>query len=151
VRGLSAAAVIFVGLCLLASGCGQGSASAAHTCSATDRDFLSTAQLNMTALNVWAEDYLHGAVKPIVVVRQARNAAKIVSNTTPSDPSLEQTKVLMNAMFNEYATAILVKSKHRNPGRHIYRAYGLANFAHDVLAEAEPALSERGCDIAPLL
>ena len=149
-RGLSAAAVLLVGLCLLASGCGQ-TAAAAHTCSATDRDFISTAQLNMTSLNMWAEEYLHGSVKPQVVVRQARNAAKIVDNTNPSDPSLEKTKYLMHGMFNEYATAIHVKSKNRNPGRHIYRAYGLANFAHDVLAEAQPALIAQGCDIAPLL
>jgi hypothetical protein len=151
VRGLTAAAVLIgVGLCLLATACGQRSATA-HTCSATDRQFISTAQLNMTALNMWAADYLHGAVKPTVVVREARNAAKIVNGTSPSDPSLEQTKYLMHAMFNEYATAVLVKSKRRNPGRHIYRAYGLANFAHDVLAEAQPALGERGCDVRPLL
>lgn len=142
--------MIFVGLCLLASGCGQGAASA-HTCSATDRDFIQTAELNMTSLNVWAEDYLHGSVKPSVVVKQARNAAKMVNGTTPSDPSLEKTKYLMNAMFNEYATAVLVKSKHQDPGRHIFRAYGLANFAHDVLTEAEPALTQRGCDVGPLL
>ena len=142
--------MILVGLSLLASGCGQV-ARAAHTCSATDRDFIGTAQLNMTSLNVWAEDYLHGAVKPSVVVKQARNAAKLVKNTNPSDPSLEKTKYLMNAMFNEYATAVLVKSRHRDPGRHIYRAYGLANFAHDVLTEAQPALTERGCDVASLL
>jgi len=150
VRGLSAAALPLVGLCLLVAGCAQASASA-HTCSATDQDFIQTAQLNVTALNVWADGYLHGSVKPLVVVKQARNAAKIVSSTSPSDPSLEKTKFLMNAMFNEYATAVLVKAKHKDPGRHIYRAYGLANFAHDVLSEAQPALGARGCDVGPLL
>jgi hypothetical protein len=150
VRGLSAAALTLVGLCLLASGCGQRSATA-HTCSATDRDFIQTAQLNVMALNEWAEGYLHGSVKPFVVVKQARNAAKMVSGTSPSDPSLEKTKYLMNAMFNEYATAVLVKAEHKDPGRHIYRAYGLANFAHDVLSEAQPALGERGCDVGSLL
>ena len=105
----------------------------------------------MTALNVWADDYLHGSVKPMVVVKQARDAAKIVSGTSPSDPSLEKTKYLMNAMFNEYATAVLAKSKDKDPGRHIYRAYGLANFAHDVLTEAQPALGQRGCDVSSLL
>ena len=149
-RGLSAAAVLLVGLGLLAFGRGPGTSSA-HTCSATDRDFIETAQLNMTALNVWAEGYLHGSVKPNVVVKQARDAAKIVNGTSPSDPSLEKTRYLMTAMFNEYATAILVKSKHKDPGRHIYRAYGLANFAHDVLTEAQPALVQRGCDVGPLL
>jgi hypothetical protein len=27
----------------------------------------------------------------------------------------------------------------------------LANFAHDVLSQAKPALAQRGCDISPLL
>jgi len=105
----------------------------------------------MTALNVWADGYLHGSVRPLVVVKQARDAAKIMNGTSPSDPSLEKTKYLMNAMFNEYATAVLVKSEHKDPGRHIYRAYGLANFAHDVLSEAQPELVQRGCDVGSLL
>jgi hypothetical protein len=33
----------------------------------------------------------------------------------------------------------------------MYRAYGLANFARDVLAEAQPALQPQGCDVAALL
>jgi hypothetical protein len=33
----------------------------------------------------------------------------------------------------------------------MYRAYGLANFAHDVLVQAQPDLLERGCDVGPLL
>ena len=140
-----------VGLCLLVSACGGQPTASAHTCSATDRDFIQTAQLNVMSLNEWAMGYLDGSVKPLVVVKQARDAAKMVSGTTPSDPSLEKTKYLMNAMFNEYATAVLVKSEHKDPGRHIYRAYGLANFAHDVLSEAQPALGERGCDVGSLL
>ena len=140
-----------VGLCLLVSACGGQRSASAHTCSATDRDFIQTAQLNVMSLNEWAEGYLDGSVKPLVVVKQARDAAKMVSGTSPSDPSLEKTKYLMNAMFNEYATAVLVKSEHKDPGRHIYRAYGLANFAHDVLSEAQPALGERGCDVGSLL
>jgi hypothetical protein len=33
----------------------------------------------------------------------------------------------------------------------MYRAYGLANFAHEVLAEAQPELRRRGCDVSSLL
>jgi hypothetical protein len=29
--------------------------------------------------------------------------------------------------------------------------YGLANFAHDILAQAQPVLYERGCDVEPML
>ena len=33
----------------------------------------------------------------------------------------------------------------------MYRAYGLASFARDVLTEAAPALQQRGCDVKSLL
>jgi hypothetical protein len=33
----------------------------------------------------------------------------------------------------------------------MYRAYGLANFAHDVLAQAQSELLSKGCDVGPLL
>lgn len=33
----------------------------------------------------------------------------------------------------------------------MFRAYGLAGFAHDVLVEAQPALQTEGCDAATLL
>jgi hypothetical protein len=43
------------------------------------------------------------------------------------------------------------KSKKRDAAPHIYRAYGLANFAHDVLVDAAPELQRRGCDVSSLL
>jgi hypothetical protein len=43
------------------------------------------------------------------------------------------------------------EAKHGEAGNHIFHAYGLANFAHDVLLKAEPALGKRGCDVAALL
>jgi len=33
----------------------------------------------------------------------------------------------------------------------MFRAYGLANFAREILVEAQPELAKRGCDVAPLL
>ncbi len=57
----------------------------------------------------------------------------------------------MSAMFSEYGTAVELYGKGKKAGERMYRAYGLANFARDVLVEAQPALSERGCDLSPLL
>src|SRR6266540_762642 len=127
-----ASLVLFIG--------GRGNAAVVHhTCSVTDRQFIGTAQLNMAALGSLSEDYLHGDAKPADVIDQAKNAVTGLANTNPSDPSLSKTR------------AIRADAKHRNPGKYIYRAYGLANFAHDVLAEAQPALGKRGCDVSPLL
>jgi hypothetical protein len=147
-RGLSAAGLCAT-LALLAAGCGE--ARLAHSCSATDKQFISTAQLNIASLDLWAQQYLSGEVKARVVVDQARTGAETVSGTQPRDPSLAKTRRLLDGMFTEYGRAIQARSRHRDAGPHMYRAYGLANFAHDVLVQAQPALKAQGCDIAPLL
>ena len=64
---------------------------------------------------------------------------------------MAKTRAILNAMFMEYAKAIRADAKHKDPGSYIYRAYGLANFAHDVLAQAKAPLKQRGCDVTPLL
>jgi hypothetical protein len=33
----------------------------------------------------------------------------------------------------------------------MHRAYGLANFAREVLTQAQPGLARYGCDVTPLL
>jgi len=130
---------------------GNSRAAVVHTCSATDRQFLGTAQLNMAALGSLSEDYLHGNAKADDVIEQTDAAVSGLVNTNPSDPSLAKTRSILRAMFLEYGRAIRADKRHHNPGKYIYRAYGLANFAHDVLAQAQPALLKRGCDVSPLL
>ena len=41
-------------------------------------------------------------------------------------------------MFQEYGTAVTMQAKGGDAGERMYRAYGLANFAHDVLTQAQP-------------
>jgi hypothetical protein len=145
-----AVAIFAMGSMVLLVG-GNGRAAVIHTCSATDRQFIGTAQLNMAALGSLSEDYLHGNAKADDVIEQTQAAVSGLRNTDPSDPSLSKTRAILRAMFLEYGRAIRADQRHHDPGKYIYRAYGLANFAHDVLAQAQPALSERGCDVSPLL
>jgi hypothetical protein len=122
-----------------------------HTCSVTDRAFLETAKTNMAAIDLWGQEYLAGDTGPGDVAAESDRAAKIVGATAPTDPSLSQTRKLLVAMFTEYRKAMEEEAKHEEGGDHIFHAYGLANFAHDVLLKAEPALGKRGCDVAALL
>ena len=145
-----ALAIFAVGSLVLVLG-GNSRAAVSHTCSATDRQFMSVAQLNMAALGSLSEDYLHGDAKPGDVIEQADMAVAGLRNTNPSDPSLSKTRAILGAMFLEYGRAIRADQHHHNPGKYIYRAYGLANFAHDVLSDAQPGLKKHGCDISPLL
>jgi hypothetical protein len=135
--------VLFVG--------GKGRAAVVHTCSATDRQFIGVAQLNMAALGSLSEDYLRGDAEADDVIKQTQSSVVVMHNTNPSDPSLSKTRAILRAMFVEYGRAIRADKQKKDPGKYIYRAYGLANFAHDILQNAKPALAERGCDVSPLL
>jgi hypothetical protein len=150
-KRLTAAGVVLATLCVVAAASGRPTPPRGHTCSATDRQFITVAQLNMTSLGAWSEDYLNGDARASQVVAEAHRAGVRVGATSPSDPALAQTRTLMLAMFGEYAQAIAAKDKHKESGQFIFRAYGLANFAHDVLVRAQPALLSRGCNVEPLL
>jgi hypothetical protein len=143
-------AVAVLGTFVLFMG-GNGHAQVAHTCSPTDRQFIGVAQLNMASLSSAAEDYLRGDAKAASVIDAAETSLQNVRGTHPEDPSLSKTRAILSAMFFEYAKAIRMDAKHRDPGTYVYRAYGLANFAHDVLAQAKSPLLQRGCDVTPLL
>jgi hypothetical protein len=122
-----------------------------HTCSVTDRAFIDTAKTNMAAVELWGQQYVDGDAAPGDVGAESGRAARIVDATTPTDPSLAQTRKLLVGMFTEYREAMEQHAKHRDAGDHIFHAYGLANFAHDVLEQAKPALAGRGCDVSALL
>ena len=143
-------AVVILGTFMLFMG-GSGHAQIIHTCSATDRQFIDGAQLNMAALSSMSEDYLHGEAKANDVLGTTHDALTEIRSTGPSDPSLARTRLILSAMFVEYGKAIRADQQHKDPGKYIYRAYGLANFAHDILSQAQAPLKQRGCNISPLL
>ena len=130
---------------------GRAKPALAHTCSATDRQFIQEAGVNITALGLWGAQYESGDAKAAEVVSEAKREEKIVSGMAPTDPSLEQARRLMAGMLAEYAKAVEIQQHHGNAGPHMYRAYGLANYFHSVLEKAQPALFKRGCDLTDLL
>lgn len=105
----------------------------------------------MTAIGSAGRDYLAGELKAKEVIADTKRASLALDRTNPSDPSLRRTRPLMGAMFTEYGRAIHARERNGDAGRHMYRAYGLANFARDILAEARPELEQRGCDVRALL
>jgi len=130
----------------------EGEASVAHhTCYPVDRQFIVAAQVNMSELGAASDEFLRGEAKAGEVVDVTKTALQNLANTRPADPSLTRTKLVLRAMFLEYQKAIQADAHHRSPGKHIYRAYGLANFAHDLLSHEQAPLAKRGCDISSLL
>jgi hypothetical protein len=151
--GLYAAGLILaVFLALTLATASRAKAPVAHTCSVTDRQFIDTAQTNMTALGLWAEQYQSGDTPADDLVSEATSAAKIVAGTSPTDTSLAATRALMVSMFREYAQGVRDHAHgRRGVAEHVGRAYALANSAHDVLEAAAGGLGRRGCDVRPLL
>ncbi|HYX76293.1 MAG TPA: hypothetical protein VE757_03860 [Gaiellaceae bacterium] len=150
--GLTAAGLIAVAaLALVVATSGRARPNVVHTCSATDRQFIDAARTNMTAIELWSQQYESGDASDADVVGQARAAAKIMRGTGPTDWSLRQTQRLVVGMLTEYSKAVEAQEKHGNAGPHMYRAYGLANFAHTVLLHAQRPLLHLGCDVRPLL
>jgi hypothetical protein len=151
-NGLIAAGLVVVcAFSLLMGSTRAQSATVQHTCSATDRQFINTTELNMTALGAWSDDYRAGEATAKEVISEAEKAVVRVQKLQPSDPSLQKTQALVAGMLTEYGRAMTAKTKKRDAAPHMYRAYGLANFAHDVLVDAAPELRKRGCDISGLL
>ena len=148
---IAAGLLAFAAIVLLTSGGRARSATVQHTCSATDKQFISTTELSMTALGIWGDDYRRGEATEAEVIAEARRATVRVETLNPSDPALRKTKTLMAGMLAEYGRAMVAKAKKKDAAPHMYRAYGLANFAYDVLADAEPELRRRGCDVSALL
>lgn len=145
---LAVAALAFVNLVL---GPTESQAGVVHSCYPVDRQFIVSAQLDMVSLGEAADDYLRGQSRSSEVIRQTRAVMRSLANTRPADPSLSRTKLVLRVMFLEYEKAIQATAHHRSPGKHIYRAYGLANFAHDLLTSEQKPLAAQGCDVTPLL
>ena len=141
---------VFLGLSVLLA---PASARAAvqHVCSTGDRDFIASTQIDMGALELWGQEYQQGDVSGATVIDQANAAATRLRQTVPQDPTLLTVRAVLVSMFAEYARAVQAKENGENSGPAIARAYTLANTAHELLAEARPALGSRGCDLAPLL
>lgn len=123
----------------------------AHSCTATDQSFIHTASVNVTALGALASEFKTGAVEPQEVALEAFDSAERVEHVTPKDPSLRQAQKYLGGMFNEYGAAVTLIGDGEDASERMHRAYGLANFAREVLVEAQPELQRQGCDVGPLL
>lgn len=151
--GVTAATVVLVlafgALAVRAANGPRGPIS--HSCTAKDQSFIQTATIDVTGLTALAGEFRSGSVQPGEVAGQAFDAAERVKHVKPDDPSLRAAQKYLGGMFSEYGTAVVTIGKGKDGSARMQRAYGLANGARDVLAEAQPALQKKGCDVGPLL
>src|SRR2546423_10695626 len=116
--GLTAAGLLaMLTLALTIVNTGRAKPSLAHSCTATDRQFIQEARDTMAEVGLWSDA---GASD---IVAQTRDAAKHMQNMGPTDPSLEQTRRLMVGMLTEYAKAVRIQARHGAPRPPRYPAY----------------------------
>jgi hypothetical protein len=151
--GLTAAGLALAAVVLVAGGRAEPAhTGTTHRCGAQDRQFVHAAQLGSSELSIAGDDYQSGALTAKEAIAETRDAQIALVNTSPLDPSLKLTKALMRGMMQEYQRALRAQSKGTaDAGLHMYRSYSLANYAHQTLVDAQPALDKLGCDVGPLL
>src|SRR3954447_6248439 len=122
-----------------------------HSCGLTDRQFLANYQVQLTSVEMFGDDYLHGQAKAQEVIGAAREAARAVGTSAPFDPSLLTVRRYGPALFLEYARAVKARAVGRNAAPAMYRSQLLGARVDEVLREAQPGLAALGCDVADLL
>jgi hypothetical protein len=122
-----------------------------HSCGLTDREFLSNYEIQLTAVGMFGDDFIHGSAKPQEVIGAAKNAARIVRSSAPFDPSLLTVRRYAPGMFLEFGRAAKARAAGKNAGPAMYRAYLLGAEVNEVLKEAQPGLTALGCDVSGVL
>ncbi|HEY6963154.1 MAG TPA: hypothetical protein VI408_14790 [Gaiellaceae bacterium] len=122
-----------------------------HTCGLTDRQFIDDYQQQVTLVEMYGDDFVHGAAKGKDVVAVARGAAASVRRGRPLDPSLQLARKYARAMFLQYADAVTARDAGSTAAREMYLAQQIGARLKDVLAEAQPGLAAKGCDVSDLL
>jgi hypothetical protein len=158
IRRLSAATLVCASIVLgLSFLMGSGRAASkpasggAHTCTLIDQQFLGSVQTNMQQLSMWSDELVAGDADAGTVVKQIDNEEQQIAGLVPTDPSLQTSRSLLRKMSQEYALAVQAKGAGKSPGSHIRVAYQMANDVHELLVQAQPGMTEKGCDLTPLL
>lgn len=150
-RRLGVTAATLLLLAATISGCTGSREALASTCTAKDRSFLQAATVDMTAFGIWRQDHATGSMSAEEAAREAFDAAERVSHVEPNHPSLRTAGQYLDGMFKTYGEAVRLRAQGKDDGERMYRAFTLAFGAQDVLAKAQPALQQQGCDVGPLL
>ena len=143
--------LVSVGAVLASSGRSSAPAPVQHTCGLTDRQFLLNYQVQLAAVGMYGDDYLHGAAKAQEVIAAAHEAARVVHTSAPIDPSLLLVRQYAPAMFLEFGRAVKARAAGKNAAPAMYRSYSISAHVNDILREAQPGLAAAGCNVADLL
>ena len=105
----------------ISAGCGGEKSVHGHSCGPTDQKFIQTASTDMLGLGQLNADYQSGAAKPKDVSQQAFDASVRIQHADPKDPSLKTAQRYLDAMFQEYGTAVTIQAEGGDASERMYR------------------------------
>jgi hypothetical protein len=149
--GVAVLMLVTIGAILASTGRSSAPEPVRHTCGLTDRQFLSNYQVQLAAVRMYGDDFLHGSAEADDVIDAAREAARVVRTSAPQDPTLLTVRHLAPAMFIEFGRAVKARAARKNASPAMYRSYTLSVRVNEVLQEAQPGLAAAGCDVGDLL
>ena len=149
--GVLVVLIVTIGAGVASAGRSSSPGVVQHTCGLTDRQFLANYQVQLTAVGMYGDDYLHGSAKAQEVISVASAAAKAVRTSAPYDPTLLTVRHFAPAMFLEFGRAIKAREAGEDPKPAMYRSYSLGTRVDQVLREEQAGLAAVGCDISGLL
>jgi hypothetical protein len=143
--------LVSAGAILASAGRSSAPAQIQHVCGLTDRQFLSNYQVQLAAVRMYGDDYLHGQAEAQEVIDAAREAARVVRTSAPQDPSLLVVRHYAPAMFLEFGRAVKARAAGKNAGPAMYRSYGISTHLSEILRTAQLGLGALGCTVTDLL
>jgi hypothetical protein len=143
--------LVSLGAILASAGRSSAPARIQHTCGLTDRQFISNYQVQLAAVRMFGDDYLHGSAKASEVIDTAREAARVVRTSAPQDPSLRVVRQYAPAMFVEFGRAVKARAAGKNAAPAMYRSYSISAHVDEILSSAQPGLAAAGCEVKDLL
>jgi hypothetical protein len=143
--------LVSAGAILASAGRSSAPARIQHVCGLTDRQFLSNYQVQLAAVRMYGDDYLHGSAKAQEVIEAAREAARVVRTSAPQDPSLLVVRHYAPAMFLEFGRAVKARAAGKNAAPAMYRSYSISTHVNEILRTAQPGLGAMGCTVTDLL
>ena len=147
---LATSALVFGVSVLAGNGRAQSAAPVTFTCSAADKQFITTVSANLTQLSYWSDALISHDVAPAVVVKQAKSEAVQVGQTRPQDRTLHATRDLLGSMFLEYSKAVAATVERHERGQAHGDRVAARPCRRTICSPARRTGSAtQGCDVSP--
>jgi hypothetical protein len=146
-------AVLCAGLCafLVTQGRSASRAPVQHSCGLTDHQFIQSFVLEIAEVDLYHDDWVHGAGSVQEVSDASFDAAHVMKHSAPTDPTLHLVKHLTSSMFLSYSDAMHKRATGQHAAHDLDQAYTIQTRVQDELRAERVGLARVGCSVRNLL